>query len=89
MKTGENASTKPTVLAIIGSMRKLGNCELFAKAVSEGIPFEHDLHLVRLPVLNILPCTGCYRCISDGTCWIGDDIPFLIEQIRCRRTPSL
>jgi multimeric flavodoxin WrbA len=62
-------------------MRRLGNCELFAKAVSENISFEHDLRLVRLPSLNILPCTGCYRCLNDGMCWIEDDIPFLIEQI--------
>jgi multimeric flavodoxin WrbA len=81
VKTGERASARPTVLAIIGSMRKLGNCELFAKAVSQGIPFEHDLRLVRLPALNILPCTGCYRCLNDGSCRIEDDIPFLIDQI--------
>jgi multimeric flavodoxin WrbA len=62
-------------------MRKLGNCELFAKAVSQSIPFEHDLHLVRLPALDMLPCTGCYRCLNDGSCCIEDDIPFLIEQM--------
>lgn len=70
------------MLALIGSMRKLGNCELFSKAVSRGIPFEHDLRLVRLPALDIRPCTGCYRCLADGSCRIGDDLPFLIDQIK-------
>lgn len=81
VKTGENLSGKRTVLALIGSMRKMGNCELFVKAVSQNIPFEHDLRLVRLPALNILPCTGCYRCLDSGVCWIDDDVPFLVEQI--------
>lgn len=81
MKTGQNGSGTPVILALVGSMRKLGNCELFVKAVSENVPFEHELRLVRLPALNILPCTGCYRCLNDGTCGIGDDIPFLIGQM--------
>ncbi len=81
MMTEKSTPARPTVLAIIGSARKLGNCELFAKAVSKKIPVEHDLRLIRLPALNIRPCTGCYRCLNDGTCWIEDDIPFIIEQI--------
>ena len=72
---------KRTVLAIIGSMRRMGNCELFVKAVSENIPVEHELALVRLPDLNILPCRGCYACVAEGTCRIRDDIPFLIDRI--------
>jgi multimeric flavodoxin WrbA len=79
--TEKRTPARPTVLAIIGSARKLGNCELFVKAVSEKIPVEHDLRLIRLPALNIRPCTGCYRCLNDGTCWIEDDIPFIIEQV--------
>ena len=70
-----------TVLAIIGSMRRMGNCELFVKAVSENIPVEHELALVRLPDLNILPCRGCYACVAEGTCRMQDDIPFLIDRI--------
>ncbi len=80
MKTDATAP-KRTVLAIIGSMRRMGNCELFVKAVSENIPVEHELALVRLPSLNILPCRGCYACVTEGTCRIRDDIPFLIDRI--------
>jgi multimeric flavodoxin WrbA len=72
---------KKTVLAIIGSMRRMGNCELFVKAVSESIPVEHELALVRLPSLNILPCRGCYACVTEGMCRIRDDIPFLLDRI--------
>jgi NAD(P)H-dependent FMN reductase len=81
METYQAASDKKTVLGIIGSQRKLGNCELFVKEVSRNIPFGHDLKLVRLPALDIRPCNGCYRCVSVGTCSIEDDLPFLIDQV--------
>jgi len=80
METREREPGK-TVLAIIGSMRRMGNCELFAKAVSANIPVEHNLQLVRLPGLDILPCKGCYACVTEGECRIRDDIPFLIDRI--------
>jgi multimeric flavodoxin WrbA len=75
------ATNKPTILGIIGSQRRLGNCELVVKEISKKIDIEHDLNLVRLPALNIRPCNGCYRCIDDGTCGIEDDASFLIRQI--------
>jgi multimeric flavodoxin WrbA len=74
-------TNRPTILGIIGSQRKLGNCELAVKEISKNIEIEHDLNLIRLPALTIQPCNGCYRCIDDGTCGIEDDVPFLIRQI--------
>lgn len=72
---------KRVVLGIVGSQRKLGNCELFVKEVSKNIPATHELRLVRLPSLRILPCKGCYRCIEQHACSIDDDVPFLLSQI--------
>jgi multimeric flavodoxin WrbA len=70
------------LLGIVGSMRKLGNCELFIKEISRLIPEEHDLNLIRLPELNIKPCTGCYQCIITGTCQErDDDVPFVLDSI--------
>ncbi len=69
-----------TILGLIGSQRKLGNCELFVKEISRNIPYPHDLKLIRLPSLDIKPCSGCYRCINDGACHIRDDIPFFIQE---------
>jgi multimeric flavodoxin WrbA len=75
-------TNKPTILGIIGSQRKLGNCELVVKEISKKIGIEHDLNLVRLPGLDIRPCNGCYRCIDeDGTCGIEDDASFIVRQI--------
>jgi multimeric flavodoxin WrbA len=81
MSLDDIAEKKLTILGIIGSQRKLGNCELFVKEISRNIPVDHELNLIRLPSLNILPCNGCYRCIEKGTCWQKDDIPFLIDHI--------
>ncbi len=79
---GPNVSASPRrVLGIIGSQRRLGNCELFVKEVSRNIPAAHELRLVRLPSLRILPCKGCYRCIEQHTCSIEDDVPFLLREI--------
>ncbi len=81
MNADRITTNRGTILGIIGSQRKLGNCELVVKEISKRIEIAHDLNLVRLPALNIQPCNGCYRCIEDGTCGIEDDARFLIEQI--------
>ncbi len=82
MNTDRIGTNKPTILGIIGSQRRLGNCELVVKEISKRIGTDHNLNLVRLPALNIQPCNGCYRCIDeDGTCGIADDASFLIRQI--------
>jgi NAD(P)H-dependent FMN reductase len=81
MNTRNTADSRITILGLIGSQRRLGNCELFVKEVSRNIPYPHDLKLVRLPSLNIAPCNGCYRCIEGGSCPEKDDIPFLLREI--------
>jgi multimeric flavodoxin WrbA len=77
----EGAKDGRIILGIVGSLRVLGNCELFVKQISASIPFTHELRLVRLPSLAILPCNGCYRCIEHHTCPLKDDLPFLLDQI--------
>jgi multimeric flavodoxin WrbA len=69
------------VLGLIGSERKLGNCELFTKEISRNIPEEHELRLIRLPSLKILPCRGCYHCITDDLCPVVDDLNFVLDSI--------
>ena len=69
------------ILGLIGSERKLGNCELFTKEISRNVPEEHELRLIRLPSLRILPCKGCYRCINEGDCPIEDDLGFVFDRM--------
>jgi multimeric flavodoxin WrbA len=77
-KEGQNSKL---VLGLIGSPRKLGNCEVITKEISRNINVPHKLNLIRLPSLDILPCHGCYACIMDQPCPNKDDIQGLLVRI--------
>jgi NAD(P)H-dependent FMN reductase len=81
MNKGKSAPSPRRILALIGSQRKLGNCEIFVKEIARKIPEDHDLSLIRLPSLTIGPCSGCYRCIGGNGCHLEDDISFLGRHI--------
>lgn len=68
------------ILGIIGSPRKLGNCEIMIKEISRNIPEPHELKLIRLSELNILPCRGCYRCLfKEEKCILKDDFGMALK----------
>ena len=70
------------IIGLIGSPRKLGNCEIMLKEISQQIPEAHELQLVRLPELNILPCKGCYRCLfKEEMCVLNDDFEEVLNLI--------
>ncbi|HME44795.1 MAG TPA: flavodoxin family protein [Syntrophorhabdales bacterium] len=69
------------ILGLIGSSRRLGNCEVFVKEISRYVPAESTLRLIRLPGLYIGPCRACYACIMGEPCPQNDHIGFLREQI--------
>jgi multimeric flavodoxin WrbA len=69
------------VLGLVGSPRKLGNCEVITKEISNLLTVEHALKLIRMPSLNILPCNACYGCVMDKLCPNEDDMVFLLSQI--------
>jgi multimeric flavodoxin WrbA len=82
----DNNSTLKTqdsklVLGLVGSPRKLGNCEVITKEISRNIPVPHRLSLIRLPSFNILPCHACYACIMDQPCPNKDDMQFLLQRV--------
>jgi len=70
-----------TVLGLIGSSRRLGNCEIFVKEIGRNLPPDYQLHLIRLPDLTILPCRACYGCIMGNPCPHNDDMQFLLSSI--------
>ncbi len=73
---------KPKViLGLVGSPRRLGNCEVITKEISNRLPVEHTLNLIRMPSLNIEPCIACYGCIMDKECPSKDDMGFLLDRI--------
>jgi len=77
----ETHSRTKTVLGLIASPRKLGNCEVFVKEIGKNLPHEYRLNLIRLPDLRILPCNACYGCIMGNPCPHHDDMAFLLSSI--------
>lgn len=70
------------VLAIVGSKRSMGNCELMAKEISRQIPEPHELSLLRLPDFDLRYCTGCYRCLTkERPCVLNDDLQTILRAI--------
>ncbi len=70
------------IVAVIGSPRKLGNCEIMAKEISRNITEPHELHLLRLTDFDILPCRGCYTCLfKNENCVINDEFHHAANEI--------
>lgn len=69
------------ILGLVGSPRKLGNCEVIIKEISQHLAEGYALELIRMPSLDIRPCSACYRCIMDSECPNDDDMGFLLDRI--------
>ena len=69
------------ILGLIGSPRKLGNCEVLVKELSRQVPEEHELQLLRLQDFDLRSCTGCYRCLYGGKCVLHDDLETVLEAL--------
>lgn len=70
-----------TILGLVGSPRKLGNCEVFIKEIARSIPGNCSLRLIRVPSLNIEPCLACYGCVMDQPCPRRDDMEHLLQHM--------
>lgn len=68
------------LLGIIGSPRKMGNCELMVKQIAAAVPGSPKLRMVRLGEKDIRPCKACYRCLT-GECPHPDDYPGVLRAI--------
>ena len=72
------------VLGVIGSARKLGNCEVLVQeallhAKKEGA----EIRALRLPDFHLLPCKGCLACVLKGEpCRLDDDMHTLWEHFQ-------
>jgi len=68
------------LLGIIGSPRKMGNCELMVKEIATQVPGGAQLSMVRLVDKEIRPCKACYRCLT-GDCPHQDDFAGVLRAI--------
>ena len=80
------AARKPLVLALVGSGRKKGNCDLLCDAALAGAKGAGArVGKLYLCDLDIRPCTGCDACQNrkGGLCVFKDDMrklyPLLLE----------
>jgi len=74
-------SNSKLILGLIGSPRKLGNCEVFVKEIARSIPGNYHLKLIRIPSLTVELCRACYGCVMDQPCPHKDDMEPLLQQI--------
>jgi len=71
-----------SLLIVIGSYRRLGNCEMFAKDLALRAGAD-SIALLRLTDFELKPCTGCYRCLHpEHRCRLQDDLYFILEQMK-------
>jgi multimeric flavodoxin WrbA len=68
------------VLGILGSPRRMGNCELIVKEISSRLPEPVELSMVRLVEKDIRACKACYRCLT-GDCPHQDDFRAVLDAI--------
>ena len=68
------------LLGIIGSPRKMGNCELMVKEIAAAVAGSPKLSMVRLVDKDIRPCKACYRCLT-GDCPHQDDFPGVLRAV--------
>ncbi len=80
-KIAVGSNSELTILGLIGSPRKLGNCEVFVKEIARSMPDGCVLKLIRIPSLTINQCLACYGCIMDQPCPHKDDMEPLLQQI--------
>lgn len=70
------------ILGIIGSPRKLGNCEIFIKEILRNVSVPYTADLLRLNDFTVEACRGCYRCLfSEDGCSQADDFPLLLNAV--------
>lgn len=72
------------VLGVIGSARKLGNCEILVKeALNQAQSNGATIRAIRLPDFHLLPCKGCLACVLKGEpCRLEDDMHALWEHFQ-------
>ncbi len=66
-------------VAVIGSPRKEGNCDILVNELVEKLEGEKDIYF--LQDLDIKYCLACQKC-QEGDCIANDDINEIIDEMR-------
>jgi NAD(P)H-dependent FMN reductase len=77
-------TNRKRALGIVGSPRRGGNTEILVDEVLRGAEEAGaQVEKVILSELDIAPCQACDHCASTGECAQRDDMPALLERMRC------
>jgi multimeric flavodoxin WrbA len=80
--TGLNGTTESDLVAILGSPRRGGNSDTFAKEFLRGARASGATSLTLIPTdLGISPCDGDNRCFAGGKCVIRDGMNEIYDRI--------
>ena len=77
----QKKNTRMSLLGLVCSTRRLGNCELLLKELSTRLSIPHQLKLLRLPQFDIRPCKACYACLEEGQCRQEDDLSIVLDAL--------
>ncbi len=76
-------SEKRRVLAVMGSPRKGGNCDVLVDEVLRGaVEAGATTQKVMLDRCTIGPCHACNACAESGKCYQRDDMDDLIDRMK-------
>lgn len=71
------------VLAVVGSPRREGNCDLLTGSFLRGVRGKGvEAETVYLNRLNIRPCQACDGCARDGVCVVPDDMQAIYRKVQ-------
>lgn len=68
------------VIGISGSPRKNSNTDRLINTILESTGVESEF--VKLSMISVRPCLGCFKCVKDNVCKEEDDFPALAEKIK-------
>lgn len=71
------------VLAVVGSPRERGNCDLLVDRLLAGCASNDNTQIEKVMIndINVLPCQGCMECRAEGKCDAQDDVAALLTKI--------
>lgn len=70
------------VLAICGSPRMKGNCDVLCDQFLKGAQrSNHEVEKIRLSDYHIQPCLACYGCKKTKKCVVKDDMDIILTKM--------
>ena len=72
------------VTILVGSMRRNGNTDLFARSFADGASENNDVEIISVADYKVNPCIGCNACRKNenGRCFQNDDMDKIYNKLK-------